>query len=80
MSKSENTATVTLGDEVVTIRRRGRSSAEVACILGREFGPDGRIDKIVLDRIVHGYHETAMGEWRVGGALVSVLTRAPEIS
>lgn len=78
MSKTDNIATVTIGEEIVTVRRRGQSGAEVARILGCEHGPDGRIEKLILDRVVHGYHETALGEWYVTGAVVSVLVRMPE--
>lgn len=82
MKKTENfglgEAEVTLTTEVVTIRRKGSSSTEVAKILGIERKDDS-VD-IWLDRLVHARHEDRIGpsgkpeaQFAVSGVFVSVL-------
>lgn len=68
---------VTLGDGVVTFRREGVSSVTCAVILGREHGADGA-ERIYLDRLVHRIGEERFSDWRVSGAISTILERATE--
>jgi len=67
-------ATVTLGVGVVTIKRTASSSPVVANILGMDCDETGNPVKLWLDRLVHGAHESWLGEWQVSGAILSVFS------
>ncbi|AZG17091.1 MULTISPECIES: hypothetical protein [Cupriavidus] len=69
-----NECTVTLGDGLATIKRRGTRGTSVAKILGT-VEADG-IEVFCLDRLVHGIFETEMDGWQVSGAVTTLLARA----
>lgn len=73
MAITENTAEVTLGDGVVTIKRKGTSSLIVANILGKIV--EDKTESIFLDRLVHDSHETELGSFAVSGAVSSILKK-----
>lgn len=73
MTKTENTTEVTLGDGVVTIKRKGTSSLIVAKILGKVV--EDKTESIFLDRLVHDSHEKEMGDFEVSGAVSSILRK-----
>ncbi len=77
MAKRETNATVTLGDGVITIKRQGSSRPVVANILGMDTDGEGRPVKIWLDRLVHLPKESFLGDWRISGAVSTVLAAAP---
>jgi hypothetical protein len=66
---------VSVGAEMVSIRRKGRTTASVARILGCESDPDGQVRRIYLDRLVHAPHEQRLGEWQAHGCVSTILTR-----
>lgn len=70
----EENVTVTIGEGVAVIRRKGQSRPVVANILGIEHDESGRPKTVWLDRLVHRYHESRFIGWSVFGALSSVLT------
>jgi len=71
----EDMATVTIGDGVATISRRGRTEAIVARILGTERDPQSGTETVWLDRLVHYLKETQMQEWTCSGAITTILQR-----
>ena len=73
MSKGRE-ATVTVGEDRVTVRRKGRTEAVVAAALDIETDGEGRPVRVWCDRRIHRPEETELGEWHVEGAVVSVLT------
>lgn len=78
MSKIE--IEVTLGDDTAVIRRAGHSRPEVAKILGVERNGNGQITTVWLDRLVHRVGESELMDWQVGGAISTVLRRAPGVA
>lgn len=76
---ADNTVTVRLGEESVAIRRRGRSTTTVAHILGVDRDEAGEPVRVYLDRLVHRPHEDTLGEWRVEGAVSSILSRGAHL-
>jgi hypothetical protein len=64
---------VVIGDGSVTIRRCGRSAPIVANVLGIDRRPDGEIERLWLDRLVHRAGEVWDGPWSVRGAVSSIL-------
>lgn len=77
MSKPEETS-VTLGDGVAVIRRKGTSDCVVAGILGVEAGAQGETETVYLDRIVHRIGESDFDGWAVSGAVSTILRRRRE--
>ncbi len=71
--KKENEPTVVIGDGVITVRRKGSTTIAVANILGTKSS--GTEERIYLDRMVHRAFEDEMGEYRVTGAVSSILHR-----
>lgn len=64
---------VTVGEGVVTVKRKGTRAVAVANVLG-SFLRDG-FEVICLDRLVHQFYESSLGDWRVGGAVTTMLYR-----
>ncbi|HVI89367.1 MAG TPA: hypothetical protein VM659_13765 [Dongiaceae bacterium] len=64
---------VSIGDGVVTVKRRGTRKLILAKILGTVV-VDG-LEVICLDRLVHERIESEMGGWHVSGAISTLLTR-----
>ena len=75
MNKTEHRmdATVSFGEKHLVIRRKGSSTPETAGILAIEHDQHGQTARIYLDRLVHHVHHTHIGEWRVRGAVSSIL-------
>lgn len=76
MSKAEEVS-VTLGDGVAVIRRKGTSACIVAGILGIDSGPAGEAGTVYLDRLVHRVGETEFQGWDVSGAVSTILRKRP---
>jgi hypothetical protein len=74
MKADPDNATVTLGDGVAVIRRRGVTDPIVAKVLGTEHDEDGNPRRVWLDRLVHRPEQVNLGLWSVEGAYVSMLT------
>jgi len=72
--KAEATS-VTLGDGVAVIRRKGTSECVVAGILGVEADAQGETETVYLDRIVHRIGESDFEGWAVSGAVSTILRR-----
>jgi len=72
----EKTVSVSIGDGLVTIMRRGQTSTIVAEILGVKKNDQGEIVQVWLDRLVHRPQDTEkfIG-WHVSGTVSSILTR-----
>lgn len=70
---NDETITVTVGDGLVTVKRKGTRAVAVAYVLGSVLR-DG-FEVICLDRLVHQFHESGLGAWRVGGAVTTMLYR-----
>jgi len=70
-----DTVTVTLGDGLAVIRRKGITVCVVAEVLGCERDAEGAPTVIYLDRLVHRIGETSFGDWDVSGAISTVLRR-----
>lgn len=66
-----NDADVTLGNGVVTVRRKGSSSLTIANVLGTTV--NDKTESIYLDRLVHKPFEQSLGNFAVTGAISSVL-------
>jgi hypothetical protein len=67
----EDTSTLSVGEGVVVLRRKGRS-AVTANILGEELDrPEKGIKTLWLDRAIHESHEATLGGHPVGGAFVT---------
>ncbi|MFC4519551.1 hypothetical protein [Cupriavidus pinatubonensis] len=64
---------ISIGEGVATIKRRGTRSTTVAHVLGT-IEADG-LEVVCLDRLVHGITESEMDGWQVSGAVTSVLAR-----
>lgn len=64
---------ITLGEGVATIKRKGTRNTTVAQVLG--VMESGGIEIICLDRLVHGIFEQEMDGWHVSGAVTTVLAR-----
>jgi len=73
MKTGHEQAEITIGTDQVVIRRPGISTVEIAGILDIRHSIAGTPIRIVLDRRVHGPKIDTLGEWRVSGAVVSVL-------
>lgn len=71
MRNEEPEATVTLGDGVAMVRRRGSSALAVANVLGTTVADDKTA--IYLDRLVHKSHESSLGSFLVKGATTTIL-------
>lgn len=74
MSKIE--VSLTLGEDTVVIRRSGYSRPEIARILGVERDKTGEIITVWLDKLVHRIGESEFTDWKVSGAISTVLHRA----
>lgn len=70
---TDETISVTVGDGVVTVKRKGTRAVAVANVLGSVLR-DG-FEVICLDRLVHQFYESSLGDWRVGGAVTTMLYR-----
>jgi hypothetical protein len=69
---------VSIGDDAVSVRRHGSSTAVVANILGMAVAEDGAPVRIWLDRLVHQPREDRLGDWEVSGAISTVLSLRAE--
>lgn len=67
------TAQLSIGDDLVTIIRRGSSTPRVAAILGRERTERG--ETVVLDRVIHRDSDVFDDGWTASGAFVTELRR-----
>lgn len=74
MATNDSDATVTLGEGVVTIKRKGSSALTIANILGTVEKPKEKA--IYLDRLVHRPHEQSLGSFHVSGATTTILIQA----
>ena len=74
MTDTNQEAEVYVGDEVVTVKRKGSSAVSCASILGTEVVDN--VQCIYLDRIVHGPGESTLGQYAVKGAVSSILTKS----
>lgn len=74
----DNTVSVVIGEGVVTIRQGSASRPLIAKILGMKSGADGQPHTLWLDRLVHAPGARWDGDWRVGGAISSILYRNAE--
>jgi len=66
---------ITVGKDVVTVKRSGSSKLIVANILGHETDAEGSLI-LYVDRLVHAPHESELGEYKVFGA-ISTCIRIP---
>lgn len=70
---------VTLANDVCTIRRSGRSTVTIANVLGIEQCDDLMVETVWLDRLVHMPSERTFDnghiKWEVSGAVSSILRR-----
>ena len=64
---------VSLGDGIVTVKRKGTQRLVIANVLG-SVEADG-VEAICLDRLVHNHYENEMDGWRVAGAVTTLLSR-----
>jgi hypothetical protein len=71
MKVTSEEATITFGEGVVTLRRKGSSQAIVANILGVVSG--GKEQSFYLDRLIHKPHETELASYAVHGAKTTIL-------
>lgn len=63
-----------MGDDAVSIRRRGSSEQDIARIVGREC--DEEVESVFLDRVIHHYDgEDFADGWMASGAFASVFCR-----
>ncbi|WP_321794604.1 hypothetical protein [Caballeronia sp. J97] len=69
----DSNVSVLVGEGVVTIKREGSNRAVLAKILGK-VAVEG-IEVLCLDRLVHESHEQQFGEWRLAGAVTTLLSR-----
>jgi hypothetical protein len=74
VSKAEEVS-VTLGDGVAVIRRKGTSACIVAGVLGLDTDAGGATETVYLDRLVHRVGETDFEGWKVSGAVSTILRR-----
>lgn len=65
---------VDIGETHVTVFNSS-NVGESAKILDREFGPDGQIVRLVLDRLVHSRFWPAYHEWKPEGFVATELVR-----
>lgn len=65
--------TVSLGEGIAVIRRKGVSAPVVAQILGVDRDGEGRSHRIYLDRRVHRRGECQVGEYEASGAVSTIL-------
>jgi hypothetical protein len=73
MPKDSNVFVV-VGEGVVTVKREGSNRAVLANVLGKVRG-DG-VEVLCLDRLVHESHEKQFGEWKLAGAVTTLLSRS----
>ncbi|MDW3683218.1 hypothetical protein RA280_15950 [Cupriavidus sp. CV2] len=64
---------VSLGDGIVTVKRKGTQRLVIANVLGT-VEADG-VEVIYLDRLVHNHYENEMDGWMVAGAVTTLLSR-----
>lgn len=64
-------ADVRVGEDVLSIRRKGSSEVVQAKILARELEDGGRKERIWLDRLVHAGYEEVIGGNPVTGSYVT---------
>lgn len=72
--RRDSSYSVTLGDEVATVRRSGSRVYTTARILGREVDAEGT-ETVWLDRVVMPYGTTTEDGWAVTGAITTILNR-----
>jgi hypothetical protein len=70
---SRDRGSVDLGSSHATIHLPGKTQPEVARILHRRQDAQGKDVHVVLDRVVHGDHQTTIGEWSAVGVVVTEL-------
>ena len=70
---TDESISVTVGEGVVTVKRKGTRAVAVANVLGSVLR-DG-FEVICLDRLVHQFYESSLGDWRGGGAVTTMLYR-----
>lgn len=75
MSKEQKRVEVSLGENVVILKREGQSNPVIAGILGVDQNAEGVIETIWLDRLVHKRGESDFVGWKVSGAISSILKR-----
>lgn len=75
MSKEQKQVDVSIGDGVVVLKREGQTEPVIAGILGMDRDSDGQIETIWLDRVVHKIGERSFVDWKVSGAVSSILKR-----
>lgn len=71
----ERKPVVSIGKEVVVIKRSGQSQPILAGILGMDLDGAGQPETVWLDRIVHRLSEDSFEGWHVSGAVTTVLRR-----
>ena len=64
---------VSLGDGIVTVKRKGTQRLVIANVLGT-VEVDG-VEVICLVRLDHNHYEKEMDGWRVAGAVTTLLSR-----
>jgi len=64
---------VSIGDGVAVVHRKGISAPIVAQILGADLDGEGKPCRYYLDRLVHRPGEHFLGEFTVSGAVSSIL-------
>lgn len=74
MKTSTEEATLTFGDGVVTLHRKGSSQVVVANVLGVLVGGTNE-QSFYLDRLIHKCHETELASHAVHGAKTTILVR-----
>lgn len=75
MAKEKERVEVSIGQDVVVLKREGKSGPVLAGILGVDRDDSGEIDTIWLDRLVHKIGEDQFVGWHVSGAVTSILRR-----
>lgn len=73
LHEKATTARIVVGEDCVTLWRRGSSRPTVALILGRQSTPDR--ERITVDRVLHLAHDVFEDGWQACGAFVSEFTR-----
>jgi hypothetical protein len=71
MPTSSRDGVIDVGSTHVTLNRLG--SVVSAAILEKRLGPDGTVDSILLDRVIHNPHQIYL-YWQASGCFVTELT------
>lgn len=68
-----DTTEIEITEHMVVLRRKGISRPIVANVLGMDRDSVGSPKRVFLDRLVHSPNEDVLGDWKVSGAISSIL-------